>query len=72
MAFVLQQHESSLNIISDTPASLSTDVNVAADVHQAYSSLQMSAENSPFLGSAGTGGTGEDEEDDEGADQVIS
>lgn len=66
----LQQHQSSLNSLNE--ASINFGMEVAAGVtevqQQPQTSLHLSAENSPFIGSTGTGE--EEEDDDLSAEQV--
>ncbi|EJW79222.1 hypothetical protein WUBG_09869, partial [Wuchereria bancrofti] len=58
MAIAFEQHQSSLNSLSEASINFAT----TTEVQQSQSSLHISAENSPFIGSTGTG---EEEEDDD-------
>lgn len=61
MALALEQHESnSAKAVSDVISNYSMEQ--AAELHHSQSSVHLSAENSPFVGSTGTGEMDEEEE----------
>ncbi|KAM3723947.1 putative tyrosine-protein phosphatase F54C8.4 [Dirofilaria immitis] len=64
MAIAFEQHQSSLNSLSDASINFGMEVTTgSAEIQQqSQTSSHISAENSPFIGSTGTG---EEEEDDD-------
>ncbi|EJD75932.1 hypothetical protein LOAG_17015 [Loa loa] len=63
MAIAFEQHQSSLNSLSEASMNFGMEVTTGStEVQQSQASSHISAENSPFIGSTGTG---EEEEDDD-------